>query len=103
MSDQSLLTDAAARLFGDLAEKRNDPFVQLWAPIEEAGFPLLLVPEGDGGFGGSWTDAFAVLRLAGYHALPLPLGEAIVAAWLLHRAGLAPSEGLATIAARAEG
>lgn len=103
MSDQSLLTDAAARLFGDLAEKRSDPFAQLWAPVEDAGFPLLLVPEADGGFGGSWTDAFAVLRLAGYHALPLPVGEAIVATWLLNRAGLAPAEGPATIAAQAEG
>jgi acyl-CoA dehydrogenase len=103
MSDESLLTDAAARLFGDLAEKRNDPFTALWAPVEEAAFPLLLVPEADGGFGGSWADAFAVLRLAGYHALPLPVGEAIIAAWLLNRAGLEMPEGLATIAPEADG
>jgi acyl-CoA dehydrogenase len=103
MSDESLLTDAAARLFGDLAEKRNDPFADLWAPVEEAAFPLLLVPEADGGFGGSWADAFAVLRLAGYHALPLPVGEAIVAAWLLSRSGLEPPDGLATIAPQVEG
>jgi acyl-CoA dehydrogenase len=103
MSDESLLTEAAARLFGDLAAKRNDPFTDLWAPVEEAGFPLLLVPEADGGFGGSWQDAFAVLRLAGYHALPLPVGETIVAAWLLNHAGLEQPEGLATIAAQIEG
>ena len=103
MSDESLLTEAAARLFGDLAEKRNDPFTDLWAPVEEAAFPLLLVPEADGGFGGNWQDAFAVLRLAGYHALPLPVGETIVAAWLLNRAGLEQAEGMATIAARIEG
>jgi len=103
MSDESLLTDAAARLFGDLAEKRNDPFADLWAPAEEAAFPLLLVPEADGGFGGSWADAFAVLRLTGYHALPLPVGEAIVAAWLLNRAGLELPEGLATLAPEIEG
>lgn len=103
MSDESLLTDAAARLFGDLAEKRNDPFADLWGPVEEAAFPLLLVPEADGGFGGSWQDAFAVLRLAGYHAVPLPVGEAIIAAWLLSRAGLELPTGLATIAPEAEG
>ncbi|HEX4505723.1 MAG TPA: acyl-CoA dehydrogenase family protein [Alphaproteobacteria bacterium] len=103
MSDESLLTDAAARLFGDLSGKRNDPFADLWAPVEEAAFPLLLVPEADGGFGGSWADAFAVLRLAGYHALPLPVGEAIVAAWLLSRAGLELPDGLATIAPEVEG
>jgi acyl-CoA dehydrogenase len=103
MSDESLLTDAAARLFADLAEKRNAPFAELWAPVEEAAFPLLLVPETDGGFGGSWADAFAVLRLAGYHAVPLPVGEAIVVAWLLNRSGLEPAEGLATIAPQANG
>src|ERR1700722_10814128 len=103
MSDESLLTEAAARLFGDLAAKRNDPFTDLWAPVEEAGFPLLLVPEADGGFGGSWQDAFAVLRLAGYHALPLPVGETILAAWLLNRHALEQPEGLVTIAARIEG
>jgi acyl-CoA dehydrogenase len=103
MSDESLLTDAAARLFGDLAEKRNDPFADLWAPVEEGAFPLLLVPEADGGFGGSWADAFAVLRLVGYHAVPLPVGEAIVATWLLSRSGLELPDGLATIAPQAEG
>jgi acyl-CoA dehydrogenase len=103
MSDESLLIDAAARLFGDLAAKRDADFAELWAPVEEAGFPVLLVPEADGGFGGAWADAFAVLRLAGYHALPLPVGEAIVAAWLLNRAGLEHPEGLMTIAPRTEG
>ena len=103
MSDESLLTEAAARLFGDLAAKRNDPFTDLWAPVEEAGFPLLLVPEADGGFGGSWADAFAVLRLAGYHAVPLPVGEAIIAAWLLNRHGLELPAGAATISHRAAG
>jgi acyl-CoA dehydrogenase len=101
--DQSLLTDAAERLFADLAARRDAEFSALWPAVEEAGFPLLLVPEGDGGFGGSWKDAFAVLRLAGYHALPLPVGEAVVATWLLNRHGLEPPAGLLTIAGRTEG
>jgi acyl-CoA dehydrogenase len=58
-----------------------------WAALEDAGFPLLLVPEAAGGFGGDWGDAFAVLRLAGAHALAQPLGEAMLAAWLLARDG----------------
>jgi acyl-CoA dehydrogenase len=101
--DRALLIAAAARLFGDLAAKAGADFTALWAPVAENGFPLLLVPESDGGFGGSWNDAFAVLRLAGYHALPLPVGESIVATWLLNRAGLEQPEGLTTIAARTEG
>ena len=38
----------------------------------------LLVPEDKRGFGGDWGDLFAVLRLAGIHALAAPLGETIV-------------------------
>jgi acyl-CoA dehydrogenase len=102
-SDQSMLIEAADRLFGDLAPKRDADFADLWGPVEEAGFPLLLVPEADGGFGGSWQDAFAVLRLAGYHALALPVGEAIIAAWLLGQCGLEQPAGLVTIAPRIDG
>lgn len=101
--DQSMLIEAADRLFGDLAAKKTADFADLWAPVEEAGFPLLLVPEADGGFGGAWCDAFAVLRLAGYHALALPVGEAVIAAWLLGRCGLGQPEGLVTIAPRVTG
>jgi acyl-CoA dehydrogenase len=99
MSDeQNLLIETADRLFADLAGRRSEDFDALWAHIEQAGFPSLLIAEEDGGFGGSWGDAFAVIRLAGYHALPLPAGEAIVAAWLLNRA-----DRLATVAPRTEG
>ena len=104
MSDeQTLLIEAADRLFGDLSAKKGAAFAAQWSLIEEAGFPLLLVPEADGGFGGRWVDAFAVLRLAGYHALSAPLGEAVVAAWLINRCGLAAPDGLTTLAPRVEG
>ncbi len=49
-----------------------------WARLEELGLPHLMLPEADGGFGGDWEDALVVFRLAGYHALALPLPEAIV-------------------------
>ena len=50
-----------------------------WARLEELGLPQLMVPEEEGGFGGTWEDALVVFRLAGFHALALPLPEAIVA------------------------
>ncbi|MEZ5681658.1 MAG: acyl-CoA dehydrogenase family protein [Erythrobacter sp.] len=50
-----------------------------WARVEELGLPQLLVPETGGGFGGTWEDALVVFRLAGFHALALPLPEAIIA------------------------
>lgn len=68
-----------------------------WPAIAAAGFPLLLVPEAGGGFGGDWGDAFAVLRLAGGVALAQPLGEAMLAGRLVAGAGRALPPGLGTI------
>lgn len=48
------------------------------APIEEAGFSLLLVPEDQGGFGGDWGDANAVLHIAGASAPDLPVADIIL-------------------------
>jgi acyl-CoA dehydrogenase len=100
---RSLLTDTADRLFTDLAADPDAPFAEVWPAIAEAGFESLLLDEDQGGFGGDWGDLFAVVRLAGTHALAAPVGEAAVAAWALARAGLTPSEGLATIAPMVEG
>jgi acyl-CoA dehydrogenase len=100
MSDsQAMLTETADRLFADLASDPTLDFPALWTRLEEAGFPSLLVGEADGGFGGDWLDAAAVLRLAGYHALPAPLAESILAARLLADAGIPAATGLASIAA----
>jgi acyl-CoA dehydrogenase len=100
---RTLLTDTADRLFATVAADPDAPFAEVWPAIAEAGFESLLLDEEEGGFGGDWGDLFAVARLAGAHALPAPVGEAAVAAWALARAGLAPSEGLATIAPVVEG
>ena len=47
------------------------------APVEEAGFALLLVSEEDGGFGGDWGDVHAVLQIAGVMVPDLPVAELI--------------------------
>ena len=49
-----------------------------WARVEEAGLAKVLVPESEGGFGGDWEDALIVIRACGYHAVDLPLPEAIL-------------------------
>jgi acyl-CoA dehydrogenase len=104
MSDaRTLLIETADRLFGDLAAERETGFLAVWPPVAEAGFAHLLLPEERGGFGGDWGDLFAVARLAGVHALPAPVGEAVVAAWALDAAGLSALEGSATIAGGADG
>jgi acyl-CoA dehydrogenase len=98
-----LLTETAERLFADLAARRSEPFETLWPLVEETGFPALLVPEAAGGFGGDWQDAFAIARLAGVHAVPLPIIETIVAGALVAAAGWEPSVGLTVVAPACEG
>jgi acyl-CoA dehydrogenase len=78
---QQLLLATANRLFGDLCNKRvleaaeDGEFpVAAKDSLAEHGFHRLADP--DSGF--ALCDVFAVLRVAGYHALPLPLAE-----WML--------------------
>jgi acyl-CoA dehydrogenase len=67
---RALLCDTARTVFADGRA----------AALAEAGFDLLLVPEADGGFGGDWGDAAAVLRIAGEVDPALPVAESILGA-----------------------
>ncbi|HLG85830.1 MAG TPA: acyl-CoA dehydrogenase [Alphaproteobacteria bacterium] len=100
---RTLLTESANRLFADLAADPKPEFAKAWAQVSENGFPSLLVPESEGGFGGDWLDAAAVLRLSGFHALALPVAESILANRLLSEAGLTVPDELALLASRATG
>ncbi len=55
---REMLCDTARAVFAEAATAGM-------APVEEAGFGLLLVPEKEGGFGGDWGDVNAVLQIAG--------------------------------------
>ncbi len=101
-----MLIETAERLFGDtitpqvLAAAEQGDFPQAaWDALAEAGLHLGLLPEEAGGFGVAPEDALALLRVAGRHALPLPLAETMLAGWLLSSAGLAVPEGPLTVAA----
>ncbi|MBK80883.1 MAG: acyl-CoA dehydrogenase [Gammaproteobacteria bacterium] len=91
----TMLTDAAERMFADLCDKamldaaEDGAFPSaLWNTVAESGFHQLAMPDS----GVSLGDAFAVVGIAGRHALPLPLAETLLAnRWL------AGSDGLATI------
>lgn len=67
---RDLLCDTARAAFAEAA-------IAGIAPVDEAGFGLLLVPEEQGGFGGDWGDANAVLQIAGVLAPDLPVAELI--------------------------
>ena len=94
--ERRMLADMAGELFAGLGHEAS--LERDWTGIEEVALPGLLLPEDAGGFGGSWQDAGVVFRLAGYHALALPVAEAAIAAHVSGRA-----EGRGTIASRVDG
>lgn len=92
---RNILEESVARMFAEqvdnaLLEKVEEHGwpAELWATIDELGLPRVLVSEQAGGMGGSWADAYVVVRRCGYACVPLPVPEAIVARWLGERAGI---------------
>ena len=75
---------AAARDVVNEVEKGVWP-ADLWKEIEEMGLPLIAVPEDKDGVGGTLADMLALLRLAGSHAVPVPLAETALANLLIAR------------------
>lgn len=59
----------------------------LWAELGEIGVGSLLAAETAGGAGVAWRQSGEVLRLVGRHLPPVPIGETMLAAWVLGRAG----------------
>jgi acyl-CoA dehydrogenase len=88
--EQKLLAQTCAALFGDHEDERAGPWDEmLWGALEQAGLPLISVPEAAGGSGGSLEQAAVVLSSAGEHAASVPLAEtALLGGWLLAEAGL---------------
>jgi acyl-CoA dehydrogenase len=85
-----LLAQTCAALFGDHGDELAGPWDErLWRALGEAGLPLISVPEGAGGSGGSLEQAAVVLSSAGEHAASVPLAEtSLLGGWLLAEAGL---------------
>jgi alkylation response protein AidB-like acyl-CoA dehydrogenase len=104
-STDNIIVDTATRIFQDLckantvneAEKGEWPKA-LWDALEESGLPLAWVADELGGAGAALADGFAVLRVAGRFAAPVPLAETLMAGWLLAEAGIAVPSGPLTIA-----
>jgi len=95
---QTMVSEMADGLFAELGSAAT--LADDWTRIEEMGLGSLLVSEEQGGFGGSWDDARVVFRLAGYHALALPVVEAAIAQHVGSALGFG---GRGTIAGQTEG
>jgi alkylation response protein AidB-like acyl-CoA dehydrogenase len=101
-SDHSreLLATSAEQLFGavcdrDLVNNAEEGIwpEELWRQLTDLGFTRALLPEDQDGSGFALADLLSVLRLAGRHAVPVPLGETLIGGWLLARAGLPVPDG----------
>jgi len=102
---QTLLADTCTRLFTaevtpaliESAEKGTWP-AALWQQLEENGLTLPQIPEAHGGAGGQWADAQVVLSATGRFAVPLPVAETMIGAWLLSASRLSVPMGPITVA-----
>jgi acyl-CoA dehydrogenase len=101
----NIIVDTATRIFQDMCDANTVNAAEegkwpqaLWEALEESGLPLAWVPDEFGGAGATMADGFAVLRVAGRFAAPVPLAETLLAGWLLSRAGIAVPGGPMTIA-----
>jgi acyl-CoA dehydrogenase len=101
----SLLIDATTRIFQDLcdpqtvnAAKDDSWKAPLWQALEESGLTLAWVPEARGGAGAGLADGFAIAAVSGRFAVPVPLGETLLAGWLLAAGGLDCHVGAMTVA-----
>jgi acyl-CoA dehydrogenase len=101
----ALLSETAARVFGDTStfaaveQAEADGWAPaIWQAVAETGLAWVSVPEADGGSGGTLADAVEILRVAGRHAVPLPLAETgMLGGWLLAGAGLEIPDGPLTV------
>jgi acyl-CoA dehydrogenase len=96
----ALLTDMVDRLFAEqvtretrVAAETGGLPAELWQLVVDSG---LADPFADADF--TWTQAGAIARAAGAHAVPLPLVETLAAGWLLRQAGLDVPDGPLTLA-----
>jgi acyl-CoA dehydrogenase len=101
----AIVLEQADRLFrGEVTKQRMAdadsgawPSV-IWQAVERAGLPLALVPEAHGGAGLSPVDTLRLIRRSGYHTVPIPLPETMLAAALWAEAAGAPLQGTLSLA-----
>lgn len=96
----TMLADATDRLLARLCDgetmraTRDGGWPQgAWDAAVEQGLTLALV-EGEQGFGIPLDEGLQLVELFGFHAVPLPLAETMIANALLARASLPVSEGV---------
>lgn len=106
MNISDMLAEQVDRLFGDrvnrdlwVSAESGQLDVSLWSEVENLGITRAMCSESDGGADLPWVDCEPVMRLSGAHAAPLPVGETLIASWVLSSAGIEVPEGPISLAA----
>ncbi|WNC17492.1 acyl-CoA dehydrogenase family protein [Brevibacillus brevis] len=101
-STTKIMKDICTKEFIDEAE-RGRWAAELWEVLSEAGMLTVAVPEELDGTGGTFAEAYEILRLAGKYAAPIPLAETYMGNWIMADLGLAATcEPLAILANEGE-
>lgn len=102
---REMIEDGIGRILADhvtpdvLAAGRQGEWAGgLWTLLEENGFTRALCSSAAGGSEAGWYDVQPLLAASGYHCLPLPLPETLLACSLLEKAGLDLPPGPITVA-----
>lgn len=91
-----IVADTTARIFRELGSGKQRS--ALWKALDEAGLVRAWIAESFGGAGASRADGFEVLKIAGAHAVDVPLAETLLAGWMFEQAKLTLPDGVMTIA-----
>ena len=109
-TSDSIVVDTTRRIFADLCDPQavnaatdHAWKAKLWQALEEAGLTLAWVPEEAGGTGASVADAFDIARISGQFAVPVALGETLLAGWVIAKAGQQCQPGPMTVAGMRDG
>ena len=105
MNADPIITETARRIFQDLADPQNihnmdsqNWRVALWGALVDAELTLAWCSEAGGGAGASLADGFAIQRVVGEFASPIPLAETLLAGWLLEQGGIECPQGPMSVA-----
>ncbi|WP_025772212.1 acyl-CoA dehydrogenase family protein [Thioalkalivibrio sp. HK1] len=100
MKSDPLIIESTERILADLCDPMTVNAAEdgqwpkaLWDALEESGLLGAWIPEDLGGVGADLADGFAIARRAAAHAAPIPIGETLLAGWLVGNAGLSPPPG----------
>ncbi|QIB65058.1 acyl-CoA dehydrogenase family protein [Kineobactrum salinum] len=104
-----MMFDAVARVFRDICSPNairrgsaGEWLADEWRNVIDLGLTNSMVDEDVGGLGMRPREIGDILRLVGYWAPPLPIGENVLATAVLSRAGLDIPDGVISIAPPAE-